>query len=88
MPGLLAAVKSSPQSRPPDIAPVFARVSAAAPPSERAALGTLQKQLDSIIQRAATHAFKRPLLYAALFALAVLPLLGFGLIWTRRLPRS
>jgi predicted MFS family arabinose efflux permease len=77
-PGLQAAAANAPQSRPPDIAPVFQRVRTQAPPSAQASLTVLQRQLQSIINNAATHAFRRPLLYGAIFALAVLPLLAVG----------
>jgi predicted MFS family arabinose efflux permease len=75
-PRLQAAVNDAPQSRPPDVHPVFDQLSADASSSERVQLAALEKQLDAIIGRAATHPFKRPLLYGALFALAVLPLLA------------
>jgi predicted MFS family arabinose efflux permease len=81
---LEAAVAAAPVSRPPDIAPVFAKVGATATASQRVELAVLQKQLDSIIQRAATHAFRRPYIYAALLALLVLPLLGLRLWYVRR----
>jgi predicted MFS family arabinose efflux permease len=81
---LKAAVDAAPVSRPPDITPVFDRVSATATPSEKANLAVLEQQLNSIIQRAATHAFKKPFLYAAVFALLVLPLLGLRVWHARR----
>jgi hypothetical protein len=37
-----------------------------------------------IVNRAATHAFKRPFAYAAAFALLVLPLLAVRLTYVRR----
>jgi predicted MFS family arabinose efflux permease len=83
---LEAAVAAAPVSRPPDIGPVFDKVSATATPSEKAHLAVLEQQLNSIIQRAATHAFKKPFLYAALFALLVLPLLG-ARVWYARTTR-
>jgi hypothetical protein len=84
---LIAAVNSAPLSRPPDIAPVFDEFRSQAPASEQAALSTLQRQLQSIIDKAATHAFRRPLLYGAIFALAVLPLLAVG-SWLARSRRA
>jgi len=71
-PGLVAAYKNAPQSELPDFGPAFAHASAHATPSDRAALRDLHNQLDSIVQRAATSAFKLPLRYAAMFAIAVL----------------
>jgi MFS family permease len=83
---LTAAVNRAPQSRPPDFTPAFRQVSAGAPPQERAALVQLKRQLDAIVQRAVTSAFKRPFQIAALFAVCVLPLLGLGIALTRRRP--
>jgi predicted MFS family arabinose efflux permease len=74
--GLYADYKNAPQSELPDFAPTFAQVSAHASPPERAALRDLHRRLDSIVQHAATGAFKLPLRYGAIFALLVLPLLG------------
>ena len=73
---LAAAVAAAPLSSPPDIAPAFDKVSATATPSQKVTLAALEKQLNDIIERAATHVFKRPFLYAALLALLVLPLLA------------
>ena len=75
-PGLEAAANNAPQSRPPDISPVFRQISVHATASEKLQLAVLETRLEAIIQRAVTHAFKRPLLYGAIFALLVLPLLG------------
>jgi MFS family permease len=79
-PGLLADYKNAPQSQLPDFGPTFARATAHASPSERVALGDLHKQLDSIVQSAATGAFRLPLRYGAIFAILVLPLLSLQLI--------
>lgn len=83
-PGLVAAYKEAPQSQLPDFGPAFARASAGASPSDRAALSDLQRRLDSIVQRAATSAFQAPLRYGAIFAIVVLLLLGVGLVYRRR----
>jgi predicted MFS family arabinose efflux permease len=79
-PGLVADYKNAPQSELPDFGPTFAKASAHATPSQRAALRDLHNRLDSIIQRAATSAFKLPLRYGAILAIVVLPLLGVHLI--------
>jgi predicted MFS family arabinose efflux permease len=79
-PGLIADYKKAPQTQLPNFSPTFAEASAHATPSERVALSNLHNQLDSIVPRAATSAFKLPLRYGAIFALVVLPLLGLGLI--------
>lgn len=84
VPGLLADYKKAPQSELPDFGPTFAHASEHASASERVALSDLQKQLDSIVQRAATSAFKLPLRYGAIFAILVLPLLGLRLMFRRR----
>jgi hypothetical protein len=73
--GLLAANAKAPQSRPPDIGPAFAAVEAQASAPARAFLARLQDSVQSVIERAATRSFRRPLLYCALFALLVIPLL-------------
>jgi predicted MFS family arabinose efflux permease len=86
--GLLADYKNAPQSELPNFSPTFVKASAHATPSERAALGGLHNQLDSIVQRAATSAFKLPLRYGAIFAFAVLPLLGLALIRRKANPQS
>jgi hypothetical protein len=85
---LIAANNSASQSELPDIHPAFASVAAGASPSERAQLAVLERRLSQIIQDAATHAFKRPLLFAAAFALFVVPLLGFRLYLSRLAPVS
>jgi predicted MFS family arabinose efflux permease len=85
-PGLQAAATNAPQSSPPNIAPVFDAVSAHADPADRPALATLRGRLETIVQHAATHTFKRPFLYAATFAFLVLPLLAAG-SWLVRLGR-
>jgi MFS family permease len=78
-PGLIADYKNAPQTEIPDFGPTFARVAAGAAPSDRSALNALHTQLNAIVQTAATSAFKLPLRYGALFALAVLPLLSLRL---------
>jgi MFS family permease len=74
--GLLAAQAKAPQSQLPDIGPAFAQVSAHADQPTRTELASLKVQVHSLIQRAATRSFRKPLLYCALFALLVLPLLA------------
>ena len=83
-PGLVAAYKNASQSELPDFGPTFARTSAHATNAERAGLRQLHKQLDSIVQRAATSAFKVPFRYGALFAIIVLGLLSVRLVYRMR----
>jgi MFS family permease len=88
--GLLAANASAPQSKLPDIGPVFAHLSAQANTSTRTQLASLKVQVKSLIEHAATRAFRKPLLYCALFALVVLPLMAlrrWGLDPRRLTPR-
>jgi MFS family permease len=87
-PGLTAAYKDAPQSELPDFGPTFAEASTHATPSERAALRDLHKQLDSIVQQAATSAFKLPLRYGAIFALLVLLLLSARVVAGRKPARQ
>lgn len=84
--GLTADYTNAPQSQLPNFGPTFVNASANATPSQRAALADLHAELDSIVQRAATSAFKLPLRYGAIFAIAVLPLLGLALIRRKRAP--
>jgi MFS transporter len=83
-PDLVAAYKNASQSELPDFSPAFAHASAHAAPSQRAALRDLHRQLDSIVQHAATSAFKLPLRYGAMFAILVLLLLSLRLIHGKR----
>jgi predicted MFS family arabinose efflux permease len=76
--------RNTPPSELPDFGPTFARARAHATPAERAGLRQLQNELDSIVQRAATSAFKVPFRYGAVFAIVVLVLLGLRLVYRRR----
>ncbi len=88
VPGLLSDYKRAPQSQIPRFGDTFAKAKSRATPSEQVALNNLHHQLDAIVQRAATAAFRRPLRYGALFAILVLPLLGLRLLFlTRARPR-
>jgi predicted MFS family arabinose efflux permease len=77
--GLLAANANTPQGRLPDIGPAFARVGARASARTRGKLVGLESEVQSQIEHAATHSFRRPLLFCALFALLVIPLLALRL---------
>jgi MFS family permease len=87
-PGLVAANRNAPQSELPDFGPTFTRASAHAAPSDRAALRDLHQQLDSIVQRAATSAFKLPLRIGAIFAILVLALLVVRVLYVKRTGRA
>jgi MFS family permease len=82
--GLLAANAHAPQSQLPDIGPTFAHVAAQASPADRGQLVLLRVSVGSLIQQAATRSFRRPMLYCALFALLVLPLLALRAARQRR----
>jgi predicted MFS family arabinose efflux permease len=82
--GLERANRNAPPSELPDFRPTFARARAHATPAERAALRHLQKQLDSIVQRAATSAFKVPFRYGAVFAVIVLAVLSLRVAYRKR----
>ena len=83
-PRLVAAYKNASQSELPDFGPAFARASAHATPSERAALRDLHQQLDSIVERAATGAFKLPFRVGAIFVIVVALVLSICLVYGRR----
>ncbi len=80
--GLLAANASAPQSQLPDLRPTFRRAAAQASPQTRVELARLESKIHDQIERAATHSFRRPLLYCALFALLVIPLIGLRLVFS------
>ncbi len=81
---LSSTVASAPQSSPPDIGPAFAQVAANASAPDRARLAVLERRVKSIIQDTVTNTFTRALEYAAILALAVLPLLAFSSWYARR----
>ena len=77
---LLRALNAAGTTSLPDLAPAFAAVTPGASPADRTALASLKTKLDAIVtttQGSLTHAFRRPFAYAAIFALLVLPLLGW-----------
>ncbi len=74
--GLLIVRQRTPSTQVPDLGPLFDRVGAQAGGSHKAQVGALRRQVDSTIQRAVTRGFRRPLIYCAIFALLVLPLLA------------
>ncbi len=80
---LLKAYAGTPQGRLPDLDTAFANV-ARADPSQAGELETIQEEVESIIERAATSSFQRPLRYSALFALLVVPVLAIRFFYTRR----
>jgi hypothetical protein len=81
---LSSTVATAPQSSPPDVGPAFAQVARNAGPADRARLAVLQRRVESIIQDTVTQTFKRPLEYAAILALLVLPLLAIRIWYVRR----
>jgi MFS family permease len=85
---LLDAYANTSQASLPDLAPPFAHVERHASVRDQARLGDLQGQLESILQRAATHSFRNSLLFSALFALLVLPVLAVRFLHVRRRSRA
>jgi hypothetical protein len=84
--GLLAANASAPQAQLPDFGPAFANVSAKATPATRLLLIRIKSEVHSQVERAATKSFQKPLLYCAVFALLVLPLLLLRLPGPKAVP--
>lgn len=77
-------VASAPESTLPDIHPAFARAAADAGAADRARLAVLERRVESIINVGVTDAFTRALEYAAVLALAVLPLVAGWSLYVRR----
>ncbi len=75
--GLEKADADAPQSQLPDLGPPFSRAAAGASPSTRAALASLQVQLQALVVRAVTRSFREPLLLCALLSLLALIPLGY-----------
>ena len=85
---LLATYNSTPQAQLPDLGPPFSAVSAKANGPQRSQLADLHANIDSTIETKVTGAFQRALLFSALFALLVLPVLAVELVLGRRRPAS
>jgi MFS family permease len=86
---LLVALSAAGTTNLPNVDPAFAETAATASPQDRAGLAVVKAKIDSILaqtQRQLTHAFRRPFAYAAIFALLVLPVLGFAGLQRRREP--
>ena len=77
VPGLLADYETTPAGHLPDFGPTFDQAELLSSDSDQADLTGLHDELDSLVQRAATGAFRLPLRYGACFAvLGALLLLG------------
>jgi MFS family permease len=76
--GLLKAYAATPQGQLPDLDPTFDKFRAQADPATAAQLTTVQKNIESAIERAVTHSFRRSFLWSAAFAVLVIPLLALG----------
>jgi MFS family permease len=76
--GLASDYRNASQSALPDFDSTFERASARATPAQRAALDDVHARLASIVQTAATSAFRLPLRYGASFVFLVLPLLAWS----------
>jgi MFS family permease len=82
---LLKAYTHTPRGQLPNLDPAFDRVRATTSGSTVGQLNTLEKRIDSTIERAVTRSFRRTLLYCALFALAAIPVLA--IVSKTRAPR-
>jgi MFS family permease len=82
---LIVAYSKSSQAQLPNFAPAFAKVSAGADRATTAVLSGLQGRMQGTVERIVTRTFRRALLYSALFALLVLPVLALArMLATRR----
>lgn len=84
--GLLATYNNTPQAQLPDLGPPFSAVREKASGRERRHLAALRETLDSTVENKVTRSFRRSLLFSALFALLVLPVLALELAQARRRP--
>jgi hypothetical protein len=82
--GLVSADSHAASSQLPDIAPAFAGVEAGADPATRRQFVALQAQVQDLIVRAVTGAFKTPLRVCALLSLLALVPLAVGLVYPSR----
>lgn len=82
--GLITISNNLPPGELPDLAPAFDPVRAKASPADAARLTALQDGITTTIERTVTRSFRRSLLYCALFALLVLPVLALPLVQLRR----
>ena len=81
---MLAIYNKTPGGQLPDLDPAFAATRQGASPQTRAALGPLQTSIEGEIERVVTHSFRRSLLFSAVFALLVLPVLAMVWVTERR----
>jgi MFS family permease len=77
---MLKAYTETPQGKLPDFGSAFAavRVKTHPDPATVRTLAVVNEQVDAVVERVATRSFHRALRYCALFAVAVLPLLGIA----------
>ena len=77
---LIKTYGETPQGKLPDFGPAFAAVRAKEHPDAATVrtLAVVEKKVDAVVERVATRSFHRALRYCALFAVAVLPLLGLA----------
>jgi predicted MFS family arabinose efflux permease len=80
---LAIANARAPQSRLPDFGPPFARAAAGQSAETKVQLEALETQVDTLVQRAVTHSFRRPLLLCSLLSLLALVPLGYALLRRR-----
>lgn len=76
--GLIAAAAKAPESELPKLGPAFTSAAVGASPAGRAELVALRPRIEAIVQRAATHSFRTPLLLCAALSLLAIPALALG----------
>ena len=77
---LAIANAHAPQSRLPDFGPSFAHAAAGESGETKGQLAVLEVQVDTVVQRAVTHSFRKPLLLCSLLSLLALVPLGYALL--------
>ncbi len=82
--GLLKISDNLPPGELPDLDPAFDPVRAKVDARTASGLTALQNRIQDTIERTVTRSFRRSLLYCAVFALLVLPVLSLRLIHLRR----
>ena len=82
---LAIANAHTPQSQLPDFGPPFAHAAASQSAETKGQLAALETQVDTLVQRAVTRSFRKPLLLCSLLSLLALVPLGYALV---RRPRT
>ncbi len=75
---LAIANTAAPQSQLPDFGPAFAHAASGESAQTKGQLAALEGQVNTLVQRAVTHSFRKPLLLCALLSLLALAPLGYA----------